>query len=193
MSHALNLHDGTGEIAKAPGIGLLLAYGSSVPGAVRGYAPGCRFIKTNGTTLGTVDYINVGTFAAANFVVAGLAGAIAVTCLYGEATPLDGAFFVSRRAYQIQSITARPLVVASDVGAVTAAIRKAASGVASASGTLVHTGSIDLKGTINTNQNLTLSTTAANILLADGDALCLDVTGTTTDARGIITAVLLPV
>ena len=192
MSHHLNLHDGTGIIAKDPSLGILLAYGSTVPTGV-GYAPGCRFIKTNGTTLATVDYVNVGTKAAANFVVGGTAGAFPVVCLYGEATPLDGAFFTASRALQIQSIIARPLVVGADGGAVTAQIRKAPSGTAAASGTVVHSGTIDLKGTINTNQSLTLSTTAADILLAAGDSLCLDVTGTTTAARGIVTALLLPV
>lgn len=194
MSHAIRLHDGLGQIAVDPALGILLAYGSTVPAAATvGYAPGCRFIKTNGTTLATIDYVNVGTRASSNFVVAGLSGMVAATCLYGEATPLDAAFFVADRAYQIQSIIARPLVVGSDAGAVTAEIRKAPSGTAAASGTLVHSGTINLKGTINTNQALTLSATPATILLASGDALALDVTGTTTAARGIVSVLLLPV
>ncbi len=192
MSKGLNLHTGDGIIARDPGLGILLAYGSTVPSGV-GYAPGCRFIKTNGTTLATVDYINVGTISAASFVVAGTSGQVVATCLYGEATPLDSAFFVSSRAYQIQSIIARPLVVGADGGAVTAEIRKAGSGTAAASGTIVHTGTIDLKGTVNTNQTITLHGTAANLLLASGDALVLDVTGTTTSARGIVSVLLLPV
>lgn len=192
MSKPIVLHDGTGVIARSPNLGILLAYGSTVPTGP-GYAPGCRFIKTNGTTLATVDYVNVGTKTSASFVVGGTAGAIVATCLYGEATALDGAFFVADRAYQIQSIIARPLVAGTDPSAVTAEIRKAPSGTASASGTVVHSGTINLKGTINTNQSLTLSTTAADILLAAGDSLCLDVTGTTSAARGIVTARLLPV
>lgn len=192
MSRKQSLHSGDGIIAEDPDLGILLAYGSTVPSGV-GYAPGCKFIKTNGTTLATVEYINVGTKAAASFVVGGTSGAVVVTCLYGEATALDGAFFVADRAYQIQSIIARPLVAGTDVSAVTAEIRKAPSGTAAASGTIVHSGTINLKGTINTNQSLTLSTTPANILLASGDSLCLDVTGTTTAARGIVTARLLPV
>lgn len=192
MAHGLNLHSADGIIAKDPSLGILLAYGSTVPTGI-GYAPGCRFIKTNGTTLATIDYVNVGTKAAASFVVGGTAGVVIATCLYGEATALDGAFFIAKRAYQVQSIVARPLVVGADGGAVTAEIRKAPSGTASASGTVLHSGTIDLKGTINTNQSLTLSTTAADILLADGDSLCLDTTGTTTAARGIVTVALLPV
>ncbi len=194
MSKGLVMHDGTGFIARDPSIGVLLAYGSTVPSNGRvGYAPGCRFIKTNGTTLATVDYINVGTKASAAFVAAGTAGGVVAECLYGEATALDGAFFTAHRAYQVQSIIARPLVAGTDLSAVSAVIRKAPSGTASASGTALHSGSIDLKGTINTNQSLTLSTTAADILLAAGDSLCIDVTGTTTAARGIVTVALLPV
>lgn len=191
MSKPLVLHAGTNVIARDPSVGILLAYGSSVPTGA-GYAPGCRFIKTNGTTLATVDYVNVGTKAAASFVVAGTAGAVVATCLYGEATALDSAFFVAGRAYQVQSIIARPLVAGTG-GACTGVIRKAGTGVAAASGTALHSGSFDLVGTINTNQTLTLSTTASDILLASGDALALDVTGTTTSARGIVSAVLLPV
>jgi hypothetical protein len=72
MSHALNIHDGLGIIARDPGLGILLAYGSTVPGAVPGYAPGCKFLKTNGTTASTVQFVNVGTKASATFIASGL-------------------------------------------------------------------------------------------------------------------------
>lgn len=69
MSHHLNIHDGTGIIARDPNQGILLAYGSTVPASGRvGYAPGAKFIKTNGTTLATVTYVNIGTKASSNFV-----------------------------------------------------------------------------------------------------------------------------
>lgn len=69
MSHALRLHDGSGEIAVDPSLGILLAYGSTVPAAARvGYAPGCLFLQTDATTLATVVYVNVGTKASASFV-----------------------------------------------------------------------------------------------------------------------------
>lgn len=69
MSKHLVIHDGTGFIARDPNIGVMLAYGNTVPttGLV-GFAPGCKFIKTNGTTLATTTYVNVGTKASANFV-----------------------------------------------------------------------------------------------------------------------------
>jgi hypothetical protein len=191
MSHALNIHDGLGIIAKDPSNGILLAYGNTVPGAVAGYAPGCKFIKTNGNSLGTVEFINVGTKASASFVRAGLSGAVLVPFNYGETTPLDAAIVTVDRSYIVQSIIARPLVIGADVGAVTAQIRKAPSATAIASGTALHTGTIDLKGTINTNQVLTLAATAV-ITLAAGDSIGLDVTGVTTSARGIVSVLLLP-
>lgn len=191
MSHGLNIHDGTGIIAKDPGLGILLAYGSTVPGAVAGYAPGCQFLKTNGTSIGTVTYVNVGTKASASFVTIGLAAAVPVSFIYGEATPLDQPFFVADRAYVVQSIVARILVVGSDAGAVTGQVRKVANGTALASGTALHSGSIDLKGTANTNQSLTLAAAPATSLSANA-AIGLDVTGTTTAARGVISMLLLP-
>lgn len=116
-----------------------------------------------------------------------------VNMVYGEATPLDASFFVAHRAYRVVSIIARPLVVGADGSAVTAAVKKVASGTAIASGTALHTGSIDLKGTINTNQVKTLSSTDADLLLAAGDAVGIDVTGTTTAARGVISVALIPI
>lgn len=115
-----------------------------------------------------------------------------VSFVYGEATPLDCAFFVAARAWRVHKITVRPLVVGSDGGGVTAEFRKAPSGTASASGTILHSGTADLKGTINTNQALTLSATAAALSLAAGDALCMDTTGTTTAARGVVSIELIP-
>jgi hypothetical protein len=73
MSHALNIHDGLGNIARDPAIGILMAYGSTVPPNGRpGYAPGCLFIKTNGTSASTVEFVNLGTKASAAFVSSGL-------------------------------------------------------------------------------------------------------------------------
>lgn len=120
----------------------------------------------------------------------GSAGAFCVSFVYGEATPLDCCFFTAARACRVTAVTFRPLVVGSDGGAVTAAVKKAPSGTAVASGTAVHQGSGDLKGTINTNQAMTLPATAADAALAAGDSLGLDTTGTMTAARGVVTVEL---
>lgn len=194
MSHAVNIHDGTGIIATDPAAGILHCYGTAVPTGP-GYAPGCRFIKVDGTSVGGVAYVNIGSKALANFVAAGLTGVICVPFVYGEGTLTDQPFFTAPadRDYVIQSIIARPLVAGTDGGAVTAQIRKANSGTAIASGAAVHSGTIDLKGTINVNQILTLSTTAGVTTVTNRWSLGIDVTGVTTAARGVITVMLLPV
>lgn len=191
MSKGLSIHDGTGICIKDPAHGILLQYGTTVPGAVSGFAPGCRFIKVNATTIGTVEYVNVGTKLAANFVAASLAAAISVNFVYGEATPLDGAFFVADRPYVIQSIIARILVAGTDAGAVTAQVRKAANTAAIGAGVVMHSGTINLKGAVDTNQTMTLLTGVA-ITVQAGTGIGLDVTGVTTAARGVISMLLLP-
>jgi hypothetical protein len=60
------LHDGTGVINEAPGVGILDAYGTTVPDGDAGYAIGCLFRHIDGTD-GTALYVNEGTLATANF------------------------------------------------------------------------------------------------------------------------------
>lgn len=68
MSHGLNIHDGTGIIARDPAAGILLAYGDTVPADnTIGYAPGCLFQQTDGASEATYLYVNVGTKALSNF------------------------------------------------------------------------------------------------------------------------------
>jgi hypothetical protein len=55
-------------IVEVPGIGVLNAWGTTVPtdGEV-GYASACLFQKQGGTDRDTVLYVNVGTLASCNF------------------------------------------------------------------------------------------------------------------------------
>lgn len=100
--------------------------------------------------------------------------------------------FVATRAYTVKAITARVEVAGTDVGAVTGAIKKAASATAIASGTALHSGTINLKGTAATNQSLTLSTTDTDLDIAAGDAIGIDFTGVLTAATGAVTITLAP-
>ncbi len=182
MSHALNLHDGTGTIARDPAKGILLQYGDTVPAAnAVGYAPGCRFFKTNATTIGVTEYVNIGTKSAANFVQAGTASLIQASIVY-DATITDRTFFTADRALTVLSITGR-VAVAGTGGACTATIRRVSSGTALASGTAIHTGTYNLVGTVDANQSLTLSSP----LVTSGQSLAFDVTGTATSAVGSLT------
>lgn len=107
------------------------------------------------------------------------------------AATVDSTFFVADRPYIVKAIRGR-VDVAGSGGACTATIRKVPSGTALVSGTALHTGSYNLVGTAATAQTLTVSTTASDLLLAAGDALCYDLTGTATSAVGNITVTLNP-
>jgi hypothetical protein len=68
MSKPLDCQSATQVLATAPGIGILFAYGTTVPtDNAAGYAPGCLFLDIDSTTINTVVYSNIGTAAACNF------------------------------------------------------------------------------------------------------------------------------
>lgn len=119
------------------------------------------------------------------------AGYVPVNIEY-TASSVDKVAFVATRAYVVKSITARVEVAGTDAGAVTAVMKKAASGTAIASGTALHSGTFNLKGTAATNQSLTLSTTASDLLIPAGTAIGIDFTGVLTSATGVVTVMLAP-
>ncbi len=98
--------------------------------------------------------------------------------------------FVAGRDFVVKNITVRPKVAGTDTAAVTLAVKKCSSGGTDTAGTALHSATIDLKGTINTPQQIAV-TSAANRLLR-GYSLTLDATGTTTAAKGVVTVLLAP-
>lgn len=102
------------------------------------------------------------------------------------AASIDKTFFVATRKCRVKAITGRVTVAGTDAGAVTAVIAKVPSGTAIGSGTTLHSGTYNLKGTADTNQSLTLSTTSSDLDLAAGDALAVNFTGVLTAATGCI-------
>lgn len=108
------------------------------------------------------------------------------------ATSIDETFFTAVRALRVVSLLMRPTVAGTDGSAVTAVIRKVPSGTAIGSGTALMSNTFDLKGTANTNQSGTLSTTAGVLDLAAGDSLAVDFTGTLTSATGVFTVGMCP-
>lgn len=133
---------------------------------------------------------SVGLVGASTTSVVSGVGFIPVSINYTATTP-DCTFFVADRPYVIKAIRGR-VDVAGTGGACTVQIRKTATATAPASGTVVHSGTYNIVGTANANQALTLSTTASDLLLAVGDALSYDLTGTATSAVGNITVHLAP-
>lgn len=118
-------------------------------------------------------------------------GFIPVTFNY-IASSVDSVFFVANRAMVVKGIIGYPVVAGTDAGAVTAVVKKAASGTAITSGTALHSSTYNLKGTAATNQTLTLSTTAGDLLIPAGTCIGVDFTGTLTSAVGCITVLLAP-
>jgi len=117
-------------------------------------------------------------------------GFIPVTLNY-LATTVDCTVFTADRPYVIKAVRGR-VDVAGTGGACTAVMRKVPSGTAITSGTALHTGSFNLVGTANAQQALTLSTTPSDLLMAAGDSIAFDLTGTATSAVGNITITLNP-
>lgn len=107
-----------------------------------------------------------------------------------NASSIDKTFFIATRALRVVGVVVRPTVAGTDAGAVTAVVQKTPSGTAIGSGTTVHAGSANLKGTANTNQALALSATPAAMRLAAGEALAVDFTGVLTSAVGTITVAM---
>lgn len=101
------------------------------------------------------------------------------------------AIYIASRKSVITDITGRT-TVAGTGGACTLQIFKAPSGTAIGSGTLVHTSTFNLVGTINTNQVLVLATDPAVLTLQVGDALGYVLTGTATSAVGTFAVTLEP-
>lgn len=102
----------------------------------------------------------------------------------------DAAMFVATRPWRVIQATARVEVAGTDGSAVTAVVKKVASGTAIGSGTAIHSGSVNLKGTAATNQALTV--TPADAAISAGTAIGLDFTGTLTSAVGFVTLGLIP-
>ena len=121
----------------------------------------------------------------------GTGGFINVNIEY-NASAVDKVSFVATRAYRVHAITGRPTVAGTDGGAVTAVIKKAASATAITAGTALHSSTYNLKGTADTIQNLTLSTTATDLQIPAGTAIGVDFTGTLTSATGVVTVTLAP-
>jgi len=103
----------------------------------------------------------------------------------------SASFFVADRAYVVKGIRG-VTDVAGTGGACTAVIRKVPTGTALASGTALNTVAYNLVGTAATNQILTLSTVASDLLLAAGDRLAINYSGVATSAIGAVTVALCP-
>lgn len=102
----------------------------------------------------------------------------------------DQLFFVAPEPLEVLEVHEVHGTAGTDGSAVTATIRKCSGTTALASGTDLLSTTINLKGAANTVQSPALTTTAADLLLAAGDRLAFDVTGTTTALANMVVTIL---
>lgn len=104
-----------------------------------------------------------------------------------DASSVDKVAFIAPRRMRVVSIVGRVETAGTDVGAVTLAVKKAASGTAIGSGTVLHASTFNAKGAAATNQTLTLI--EANLDIPAGTAIGIDVVGASvlTAATGCVT------
>ena len=99
-----------------------------------------------------------------------------------------GTIFVADRDYRVTKIQYTPDVVGSDSSAVTCTVVKVAATATPVDSTtpMMTADAIDLKGAAHTVQNITLSTTKADLKIASGEKIGFDSDGTLTAVDGII-------
>lgn len=104
---------------------------------------------------------------------------------------VDTHVFIADRAYTVTKIDTIHSTAGTDAGAVTLQPRKATGTQSPSAGVVLTTATHNLKGTIDTVTNFTLSATAADLDLATGNRLSMDITGVTTAAAGVNVTVTL--
>lgn len=107
----------------------------------------------------------------------------------------DQCFFVADRAYTVLAINQVHSVAGNDAGAVNLQVTKDTGTQAPGAGADLLTNNsnagFNLKGTANTVQNGTLTSTAGALTLAAGDRLSVDFAGTLTTLAGVVVTVAL--
>jgi hypothetical protein len=152
-------------------------------------SPGAAFYKSALRFYNNQPYYNSGSqwVGIGNVVIS-----VGIAATAGE---VDQNIFIADRAYQVVSVSEAHAVAEATATTLTLAVKKAASGVALASGTNVLSSTFNMKSAANTPVTLGVSATAADSVLAAGDRLALDFSATapTELAGGVVTVVLRPV
>ncbi len=105
---------------------------------------------------------------------------------------VDQVFFIAPEPLQVVEIHEIHSTKGTDAGAVTATVMRCqGTEAADAGDDLLGATKINLKGNNNTLQSPALTDTTANLQLAAGDRLSLDITGTATAVAGAVVTVLL--
>lgn len=108
------------------------------------------------------------------------------------ADALDTVFFTADRDFVVSKITA-VWSTAESTGSMDIMVEKLTGTTACASGTDLQSAAIAGTGTANTLNTATLTATSANLLVAAGDRLCVDLTATPNEIVNlVVTATLVP-
>lgn len=100
---------------------------------------------------------------------------------------VDTHCFIADRAYKVASVKH---IVSVGASGATLDVKKCTGTQAPAAGTTTLNATLDLNATANTTTTAVLSATPANLLLAAGDRLALDFSGTLTGLVGAVTIYL---
>lgn len=107
----------------------------------------------------------------------------------------DQCFYIAERDLEVISILEVHSTAGSDAGAVNLQVTKDTSTNAPGAGTNLLTNNsnagFNLKGTANTVQTGSLTSTIASLRLTTGDRLSVDFAGTLTDLAGVVVTVVL--
>jgi hypothetical protein len=109
-----------------------------------------------------------------------------------NADVIDQVFFIAPEPMEVVEIHEIHSTKGTNGSAVTATVKRCQGTEAATAGDdLLGTTKINLKGDDNTLQSPALTATTANLQLAAGDRLSVDVDGTTTACAGVLVQVLL--
>jgi hypothetical protein len=101
------------------------------------------------------------------------------------AASVDSHVFIATKACEVRGI--REIHTAAGGSGAAVRARKCTGTTVPGSGAALHTADFDLTATANTVQTGTLTATAADLVLAAGNTIALDFTGTLTALLGVVT------
>lgn len=117
---------------------------------------------------------------------------VVVTCrTLLAADQIDQSCFTANRQYVLYKVTEIHTTAEATAGSLTITIRKQVGTQAVASGTDLLASTINGKGTAQTLQTGSLTTTEANLIINTGDRLGLDFTGSATELAGVTVTLFL--
>lgn len=197
-NEVLNIPSGALEITASelqdPDGNIAVSSGTTVPtNGTAGYLQGAIFIHTDGAAAGVGDmvYLNIGTAASCIFVPLSFACGVTLNAEFDDVDFVDRWILVNNTGVNlcVNKISEVHTVAGTDAGAVTLDVKKLTGVGAPSTGTTLLSSTFNLKSTANTVVNATVVTAGSANILANGDKLGLDFTGTPTGLQGGVVSI----